>query len=142
MEETFVDWVYDTLTGVLREEYCLPEVENAFSPGMPCDHAYANVLNKYQRVCEKYGVDYDNDVEEIINSMLQISRELGQHRTIRQEPVAWDFSSAESLENRGILGVFPVFQTARMGEKTRHPAADAIVRCALSFSLSECPGFR
>ncbi len=77
MEETFVDWVYDTLTGVLREEYCLPEVENAFSPGMPCDHAYTNVLNKYQRVCEKYGVDYDNDVEEIINSMLQISRELG-----------------------------------------------------------------
>ena len=54
---------------------------------------------------------------------------LRQHRTIRQEPVARDFSSAESLENRGILGVFPVFQTVRMGEKTRHPAADAIVRC-------------
>ena len=56
---------------------------------------------------------------------------LGQHRTIRQEPVARDFSSAESLENRGILGVFPVFQTARMRENTRHPAADAIVRCCL-----------
>ena len=54
---------------------------------------------------------------------------LRQHRTIRQEPVARDFSSAESLENRGILGVFPVFQTVRMGEKTRHPAADAIVQC-------------
>ena len=56
---------------------------------------------------------------------------LGQHRTIRQEPVARDFSSAENLENRGILGVFPVFQTVRMREKTRHPAADAIVRCCL-----------
>ena len=54
---------------------------------------------------------------------------LGQHRTIRQEPGARDFFSAEPLENRGILGVFPVFQTARMGETTRHPAADAIVRC-------------
>ena len=60
------------------------------------------------------------------------ARDLGQHRTIRREPVARDFSSAESLENRGILGVFPVFQTARMGEKTRHPAADAFVRCCLS----------
>ena len=58
-------------------------------------------------------------------------KELRQHRIIRQEPEARDFSSAESLENRGILGVFPVFQTARMGEKTRHPAADAIVRCCL-----------
>ena len=54
-----------------------------------------------------------------------------QHRTIRQESVVRDFSSAERLENRGILGVFPIFQTARMGEKTRHPAADAIVRCCL-----------
>ncbi|MDY4490042.1 MAG: hypothetical protein SPE19_05890, partial [Candidatus Faecousia sp.] len=50
------------------------------------------------------------------------------------EPVARDFSSAESLENRGILGVFPVFHTARMGEKTRHPAADAIVRCCLNYT--------
>ena len=61
------------------------------------------------------------------------ARDLGQHRTIRREPVARDFSSAESLENRGILGVFPVFQTVRMGEKTRHPAADAFVRCCLRF---------
>ena len=63
-------------------------------------------------------------------------RFLRQHRTIRQEPVARDFSSAESLENRGILGVFPVFHTARMGEKTRHPAADAIVRCCLNIEKS------
>lgn len=77
MEETFVDWVYDTLTGVLNEEYCLPEVENAFSSGMPCDHMYADVYENYQRICEKYAVDYDNDVEGIINSMFQIARELG-----------------------------------------------------------------
>ena len=63
-------------------------------------------------------------------------RFLRQHRTIRQEPVARDFSSAESLENRGILGVFPVFHTARMGEKARHPAADAIVRCCLNIEKS------
>ena len=48
--------------------------------------------------------------------------------------MARDFSSAESLENRGILGVFPVFQTVRMREKTRHPAADAIVRCCPRFT--------
>ena len=46
-----------------------------------------------------------------------VSPFLRQHRAIRQEPAARDFSSAERLENRGILGVFPVFQTARMGER-------------------------
>ena len=65
--------------------------------------------------------------------------DLRQHRTIRQEPVARDFSSAESLENRGILGVFPVFQTARMGEKTRHPAADDLCGVALEFHNSLLP---
>ena len=44
------------------------------------------------------------------------------------------FFLSRKFENRGILGVFPVFQTARMGEKTRHPAADAIVRCCLKIS--------
>ena len=65
-------------------------------------------------------------------SVFSSTTKLRQHRTIRQEPVAWDFSSAESLENRGILGVFPVFQTARMGEKTRHPAADDLCGVALN----------
>ena len=63
----------------------------------------------------------------------QRDNQLRQHRTIRQEPEARDFPSAESLENRGILGAFPVFQTARMGEKSRHPAADAIARCCLRY---------
>ena len=77
MEETFVDWVYDTLTGVLNEDYCLPKVENAFAPGMPCDQMYADVYDDYQRICEKYAVDHDNDVERIIDSMFCIARELG-----------------------------------------------------------------
>ena len=61
-----------------------------------------------------------------------VSPFLRQHRAIRQEPAARDFSSAERLENRGILVVFPVFQTVRMGETTRHPAADAFARCCLT----------
>ena len=56
-------------------------------------------------------------VEAADPSIARPEANLRQHRTIRQEPVARDFSSAESLENRGILGVFPVFQTARMGER-------------------------
>ena len=58
---------------------------------------------------------------------------LRQHRTIQQEPVARDFPSAESLENRGILGVFPVFQTARMGKKTRHRPQTQL--CGVAFKL-------
>ena len=36
--------------------------------------------------------------------------------------------SGESLENRGILYVFPVFQTARMGKKDHCSTADELFR--------------
>lgn len=77
MEQTFVDWVYDTLTGVLNEEHCLPEVENAFAPGEPCDQMYADVYDAYQRICEQYGISCGKDIERIIDLMFRIARELG-----------------------------------------------------------------
>ena len=46
----------------------------------------------------------------------------------RQELAAEDFSSAESYENGGILYVFPIFKTARIGRKIRRPAADDLFR--------------
>ena len=76
MEETFVDWVYETLTDVLDEEYRLPEVENAFDLGKPCQLLYAEVYDAYSKLCEKYGVNYDEDAEKIIGSMSDICREL------------------------------------------------------------------
>ena len=41
------------------------------------------------------------------------------------------FSPAEGSENGGILYGFPVFGTARMGEKLRCPAADELFRASL-----------
>ena len=46
------------------------------------------------------------------------------HRLNRQEPIAKDFGTGESFENGGILYVFPFFETARMGQKTRYSATD------------------
>ena len=42
---------------------------------------------------------------------------LGQHRTIWQEHSAKDFASYESYKRAEILYVFPLFITARMGQK-------------------------
>ncbi len=47
---------------------------------------------------------------------------------MRQELAARDFGSPESMENMGILDVFPVFHTAPEGQKIRCPAADELFR--------------
>ena len=52
---------------------------------------------------------------------------------IRQELVARDFGSAESTEIAGILCVFPNFGTARMGQKTRHPAVAELFRGSFDY---------
>lgn len=77
MAETFAEWVYDSLTDVLREDYRIAEVENAFEPGKPCEQMYADVYEAYKKICNKYGVEYDDDVEMIINTLLNLSREVG-----------------------------------------------------------------
>ena len=48
--------------------------------------------------------------------------------------MARDFGSAESTEIAGILCVFPNFGTARMGQKTRHPAVAELFRGSLGVS--------
>ena len=44
---------------------------------------------------------------------------LGQHRIMGQGDSARDFVPSESMENAGILDVFPIFHTARLGQKIR-----------------------
>ena len=44
---------------------------------------------------------------------------LGQHRIMGQGDSARDFDPSESMENAGILCVFPIFHTARLGQKIR-----------------------
>ena len=46
-------------------------------------------------------------------------RFLRQHRIMGQGDSARDFDPSESMENAGILDVFPIFHTARSGQKIR-----------------------
>ncbi len=47
---------------------------------------------------------------------------------MRQRKAVRDFGSPESMENMGILDVFPVFHTAPVGQKIRCNAADELFR--------------
>ena len=65
---------------------------------------------------------------------------LRQHRIMGQGDSARDFGPAESSENAGILCVFPIFRTVRMGQKTRRspqlpPSGVALIALLL---LSGC----
>lgn len=77
MKETFVDQVYDTLQGVLIPEACIEGVENAFAEDCECTRLYAEMLEAYERLCDRLGVqDEDEDVEVIINSLMSINHVL------------------------------------------------------------------
>lgn len=69
-----VEEIYDSLMGDLVVP--VPGVENAFSVGSRCAVLYAQVYDSRQRLCDRLGTEEDEDVEEIIDSLLEISREL------------------------------------------------------------------
>ena len=49
----------------------------------------------------------------------KVDEDLRQHRIMGQGDSARDFAPSESMENVGILNVFPIFHTARLGQKIR-----------------------
>ncbi len=78
MENTMAQLVYDSMSGNLLEEYCVPGVENAFDEGKPCAELYGRVLKAYERLCLRLGEsDEDTDVEVIINAFMEINRIVG-----------------------------------------------------------------
>ena len=77
-EEAWIEDIYDSLQGVLVPEARVPWVKNLFLPDSPCDRAYSNMLDAYERLRGRLGVaDEDGDVEIIINSLLDIQQILG-----------------------------------------------------------------
>ena len=56
---------------------------------------------------------------------------LGQHRIMGQGDSARDFDTSESMENAGILDVFPIFHTARLGQKIRRSPLSPLCGVAL-----------
>ena len=78
IEDARIEDIYDSLQGVLVPEARVPWVKNLFLPGSPCDRAYSDMLDAYERLRDRLGVaDEDEDVEIIINSLLDIQQILG-----------------------------------------------------------------
>ncbi len=78
MKEKFLADIYDTLQGVMQQGFGYPDVENLFEDGSLCMREYSNMLEAYERLCDRLGVvDEDDDVEVIISSLMTIQRELG-----------------------------------------------------------------
>ena len=76
MELGICEEVYDTLTGNLIAEYCLPWVEDIFVPGHPYFESYACMHQAYDRLRLRLGDDReDPDVEEIISCLLEHGKE-------------------------------------------------------------------
>ena len=71
----FEEYVYSSLLGLLTEPH--PEVKNLFADGEKCEELYGKAYDACQRLYERLGKLEDEDVEIIVNSMLDIQREIG-----------------------------------------------------------------
>ena len=60
---------------------------------------------------------------------------LRQHRIMGQRDSARDFDPSESMENAGILDVFPIFHTARLGQKIRRSPQLPLCGVALYYCI-------
>ena len=71
-----VERVYYTLLGQMADG-AVCGVENAFVDGCPCMQRYGNMLDAYERLRKRLGVnEEDEDVEIIINALLDNQQEL------------------------------------------------------------------
>ncbi len=73
-EMDFKEQVYYSMTGSLVEP--ISEVENIMEQGKVYDVHYEKVFNARERLFERLGVYEDSDVETIIDSMLDLQREV------------------------------------------------------------------
>ena len=114
MEKPFVDLVYDTLVVGVRKEYRMPGVEYAFDDGYVCLELYGKALDAYRRLCDRLGVeDEDDDVEEIFSAFLEIDREIA-YRMYR-------YGAEFGLNGERYTGVLPHIPT-------KEEILDAIMR--------------
>ena len=63
-----VEWIYETMIGEAVSE--CPGVADEFAPGAMCDRLYGEIYEANKRLCERLGVEDDEDVEIIINHFL------------------------------------------------------------------------
>ena len=91
-----IEDIYYTLQGVVVPEARVPWVTDLFQEGSPCDRAYAQMQDAYDRLRERLGMpEEDEDVEIIIDSLMDIQRILafemfrcGVEYAQRQDPLS------------------------------------------------------
>lgn len=70
--------IYNLMTGLYNlQAVQFPEsaiVEDEFQEGKPCELLYGRMYDARERLCERLGVEEDEDIETIINSMEDIAR--------------------------------------------------------------------
>ena len=75
MKDKQIENIYYTLIGQMQEEFCVPGIENLFVDGSECDLAYDEMLEAYERLKNRLGIqNEDADIEIIINSLFKIQR--------------------------------------------------------------------
>lgn len=77
-KEDFED-IYASLKGMLIPEYTIPWVENAYVRGGVCERKYIEMRDAYERLCDRLGVDVDDedeDLNDIVNSLEVIQRQM------------------------------------------------------------------
>lgn len=72
--------IFDLMNGSIDlKSYPVTEskyVANEFERGKFCEIAYEKVYNANRRLCQRLGVEEDEDIESIINNLLCISKYL------------------------------------------------------------------
>lgn len=81
MDNEFKQLIYDLMNGSLDlENNAIEEskyVEDEFSEGKVCQTAYVEILDAYQRICERLKVgEEDKDIEVIMNNFNTIMEHL------------------------------------------------------------------
>lgn len=75
MNTEYLQLLYDTVLGQVQESYAIPEAENLFESGKPCDLHYREAISAYERICQRLSVPAeDSDLEQILHSMDAICR--------------------------------------------------------------------
>ena len=77
MDGLLAEKVYESLCGLLKEEYRLKEVEDLFAAGSPCDRYYTAMAEACGRLNARLGVDEDPDVEQIIQAWMLMMETVG-----------------------------------------------------------------
>ena len=68
---------YESMLGLLVEEYALPDVDNAFVQGGYCDRQYARMRDAYERLCDRLKTgEEDPDLDVMVDAMENIQKEL------------------------------------------------------------------